>query len=104
MNATYVDCECNNHPQADISHFRITQEDSKQVVREAREAIYIRINNPAFNHIAIKMCIQKIFSRLLGVKRFSIGLMQAGDTDQSQDHMYQMKPNIRYSRTVVWGN
>ena len=39
----------NNHPKANISHFKIINQDSKQVAREAREAIHIRINNPALN-------------------------------------------------------
>ena len=36
----------NNHPRANISHFKIIGQDSKQVAREAKEAIHIRINNP----------------------------------------------------------
>ena len=36
-----------NHPKADISQFKILDQDRKQVSREAREAIHIRRNNPA---------------------------------------------------------
>ena len=41
-NSTY-----NTH-KADISHFKIIDQDSKQVSMEAREAIHIRGTNPAF--------------------------------------------------------
>ena len=40
----------NNHPNSNISHFKIIDQDSKQVAMEAREAIHIRINNLALNH------------------------------------------------------
>ena len=39
-----------NHPQANISHFKVIAQDSKQSVRETREAIHIRINNITLNY------------------------------------------------------
>ena len=33
-------CESNNHPQAEVSYFRVIYQDSKQFVREARETIH----------------------------------------------------------------
>ena len=56
----------NNHPLADMFHFKIIDQDSKQVAREAREAIHTRINNPALNHNTGKMYIPEIFNHLLG--------------------------------------
>ena len=50
----------NTHPKADISQFKIMDQDRKQVSREAREAINIRRNNPALNHNMGKMNIPKI--------------------------------------------
>ena len=43
-------------------------QDSKQVARVPREAIYIRINNSALNHNAGKMYIPEIFNHLSGDK------------------------------------
>ena len=54
-----------NHPKADISQFKILDQDRKQVSREAREAIHIRRNKPALNHNIGKMKIPKIFSQIL---------------------------------------
>ena len=38
-----------NHPKANISQFKIIDQDRQQVPREAREAIHTRRNNLAFN-------------------------------------------------------
>ena len=51
-----------NHPKADISHFKIIVQDSKQVCREARKAIHMRRTNPALNHNIGKMYIHNIFN------------------------------------------
>ena len=48
--AIYQHTVSNNDHRADISHFKIMDQDSKQVAREAREAIHIRINNPSLNY------------------------------------------------------
>ena len=34
----------NIHPKANISHFKIKDQDSKHIAREAREPIHTRIN------------------------------------------------------------
>ena len=46
----YQHSSTHNHAKADISQFIIIDQDSKQVSREAREAIHIRRSNPALNH------------------------------------------------------
>ena len=49
--AIYQHSVSNNHPRANIFHFKILDQDSKQVAREAREAIHIRIDNhPQLKH------------------------------------------------------
>ena len=49
----------NNHPKANISHFKIMH-NSKQV---AREAIHIRINNSTVNYNTGKMYVPEIFQQ-----------------------------------------
>ena len=56
----------NNHPKANISHFKIIEKDSKHVAWEAWEAIQIRINNSALNCNMEKMYIPEIFYYFLG--------------------------------------
>ena len=58
----------NNHPQAHIFHFKIIDQDSKQVGTEAREATHIRINSPDLNCNTGKMYIPEIFNHLLGAE------------------------------------
>ena len=62
----YQHSSTHNHPKADISQFKIIDQDSKQVSREAREAIHIQRSNPALNHNLGKMYIPNIFNQLLG--------------------------------------
>ena len=57
FSAFYQHSVSSNHPKANISHFKIIDQDGKQVAREATEAIHIRINNPAINHNMGKMYI-----------------------------------------------
>ena len=54
------------HPKVDISQFKIIDEVSKQVSREAREAIHIRMTNPALDCSIGKMYIPNTFNQLLG--------------------------------------
>ena len=42
-----------------IFHFEVIDQDGKQVTRDAREALHIRINNLALNHNTGKMYILK---------------------------------------------
>ena len=44
--AIYKHSVSKNHPQANISHFKTIEQDSKQVAIEAREAFHMKINNP----------------------------------------------------------
>ena len=46
---TFQHSSISNHHKADISQFKIIDQDMKQVSREAMEAIHIRRNNPALN-------------------------------------------------------
>ena len=55
-----------HHPKADISQFKIIDQDRKQVSREARETINIRRNNPTLSHNIGRMNIPKIFNQILG--------------------------------------
>ena len=74
----HIHCKSNNYPQADISHFRVIDQDSKQVVREA---IHIRISSLILNCNNVNMHISIIFNSLLGVCRSSDGSGQAEDQD-----------------------
>ena len=71
ISAIYQHRSTYNHPKADISHFKITDQDSKQVSREARKAIQIRRTNPVLNYNIGKMYIPNIFNQLLGATRHS---------------------------------
>ena len=48
--ATFRHCTTYNCPKADISRFKIIDQDRKQVSKEARKAIHTRRNDPALNH------------------------------------------------------
>ena len=62
----YQHSSIHNHPKADISQFKIIDQDNKQSFREDREAIHIRRSNPALHHNLGKMYIPNIFNLLLG--------------------------------------
>ena len=62
----YQHSSTHNHPKADILHFRIIDQDSKEVSREVRQAIHILRTNPALNCNIGKMYIPNIFNQLLG--------------------------------------
>ena len=64
--AIYQHCVSNNHPRTIIGHFKIIDQDNKQVAIEVREVIHIRISNPALNCSMGKMYIPEIFNNLLG--------------------------------------
>ena len=74
--AVNIDSESKNFHCAKIFHFKVTDQDSKQVAREARKAIHIRINNLALNHNTGKMCIPEILISLLGADRPLDGSVQ----------------------------
>ena len=80
-NAIYIYSEPNNHSHASMSHFKVIDQDSKQVVREARVAIHIRISNLALSCNTGKMYILEIFNCLLGAGRPSDGSDQMAGSD-----------------------
>ena len=86
--AFYQHSVSNSHPRANISHLKITDQDSKQVAREARESILIRINNCALNDNTGKMYIPEIFNNLLGADGSTNESNQMGDSDCTQGHTY----------------
>ena len=53
-------CTATNHPKANISQFKIIDQDRKQV---SREAIHIRRNNPALNQNIGKLNIPTILTK-----------------------------------------
>ena len=57
-----------NHPVADTVCFIIIDRNGNCIVRENREAIYIRKVNPVLNKTAGKVHIPKVFGELLGIK------------------------------------
>ena len=56
----------NNQSRGNISHFKIIDQDTKQVAREVREALHIRNNNPAINYNREKLYIPEIVNKPLG--------------------------------------
>ena len=76
----------NNHPKANISHFKIIDQHSKHIAREAKEAIRIRINNPALNHNTGKLYISEILSNLLGADGSTNEYNPMGDSDNPKSH------------------
>ena len=56
-----------NHPKANISQFKIIDQDKKQFSREARETIHIRRTTSALNQNIGKLNIPKIFNQILGL-------------------------------------
>ena len=93
----------NNQPKAQIPHFKIIDQESRQVARDAREAICIRINT-ALNNNTGKMDIPEIFSYLLGADRSTNESNQVVDSDLIQGHMYFTIPNNRLFRAVCLAN
>ena len=93
-----------NHCQANISHFKIIDQDSKQVAREAGEAIHIRVNNPAISHNTGKMYIPEIFNHLLGADRSSSESNQVVDSDFWQGCTHLIILSKTFSRTVSLAN
>ena len=88
----------------DISHFKIIDQDSKQVAREAREAIHIRINNPTLYHSMGKMYILEICNNLLEADGSTNESNPLGDSDHSQSHIHLTIPSNRFARGVCLAN
>ena len=94
----------NNHPKAKISQFKIIEQDSKQVAREARKVIHIRTNNPTLNYNMGKIYIPEIFSNLLGPDRSSNKSNPVGDSDCPKSHIHLTIPINRFARAVCFAN
>ena len=60
-------CTTQNHPKANISQFKIIDQDRKQVSIETKEAKHGRRNNPALIWNIGKLNILKIFNQILGL-------------------------------------
>ena len=100
---TTVICQqCVKNPKANISYFKITDQDGKQVVRKVREAIHIRINNPAINYNIGKMNIPEIFNNLLGTDRSSNESDSMGDLDHPQSHIHLIFQVTSLQEQCVW--
>ena len=87
-------------PQANIPHLKIIDQDSKQVAREAREAIHIRINKPALNHNPEKLYVPEIFNHLLGAD----GSSNVIDSDLPQYHAHLALQSNKFFRVVCLAN
>ena len=61
LQAVYKHNISSNDSWANISHFKIIDQDNKLVAREAREASHIRNNNHAINHKTGIRYIAEIF-------------------------------------------
>ena len=89
-----------NHPWAYIPHFKIIDQDRKQIARDAREAIHIRINNHALKYNTEKMYILEIFNHLLQADRSSNDSDQMVHSDLPHSHIHFIIPNNRFLRAV----
>ena len=84
--AIYQHSVSNKYSKANISHFKIIDQDSKQVTGEGRKTIHIRINYPALNHTPRKMYIPKIFNSLFGADGSSKESNPMGYSDYPQSY------------------
>ena len=100
FSAIYQHSVSNHHPKANISHFKIIDQDSKQVAREAREAIHIRINNPDLNCNMGKMYIPEILNNLPWSDVSTNESYSLGDSDHPQSHIHLTVPSNRFARAV----
>ena len=96
----YFHGESNNYPHDNISHFKLIDQDRKQVAREARKAIHIRINNLALSHNRGKLYIPWMYNNLLGADRPSYLSVQMAEPALQQGHTHLTIPSNRFSRTV----
>ena len=102
--AFYKHSISNNHPQANTSNFKMIDQDSKQVTREAREVIYIKISNATLNYNTGKMYMPEIFNHLLGKDRSFSESNQVVNSDLPQGHTHPIIPSNRFSRAVCLVN
>ena len=74
-----------NHAKAGIFQFTIIDK-TRKVSREAREAIYIRKNNPALNCSIGKMKIPKTFNQILGMSYSTSADVSTNPNDQNNNN------------------
>ena len=73
-NAVYKPAFPTTIPEPTSPTYKIIHQDSKQVATEAREAIHIRINNPALTITEEKCTSQKSSTTFLEQSDFLMGL------------------------------
>ena len=84
-------CTTQNHTKANTSQFKITDQDRKQV---SREAIHTRGNNPALNHNIGKLYIPKIFNHILGATHNT-------NADVSTNYNAKQNPSSSHSNRLI---
>ena len=99
--AVYIHSIPNIHPSSNSSHFKIIDQHSKQVVREA---IHITIRNHVFNCNTGKMYIPEIFNHLLGVDRSSNESDEMVDSNLPQGCTHLTFPSNRFFSAVCLAN
>ena len=87
-------CTTVNHPNANISQFKIIDQKRKQVYTETWEDIHIRRKNPVFNWNIGKLNIPKIFNQILG-------LTHNTSTDVSTNSNAQQNPSSNHSNRAT---
>ena len=91
----------NNNPKANISHFKIIDQDSKQV---AREGIHIRINDPALNCNTGKCTSQKSLTTFLEQMDLQMSLTH-WETQTTHNVTFHLTvPRNRFARAVCLTN
>ena len=91
-----------SHPWANISYFKIIDQDIKQYARAAGETIHIRINSTALNCYTEKMYVPEVFNHLLEAGISSNESNQMIDSDLSQGHTNFTILNNKFSWAVCW--
>ena len=66
--AIYQHCSSKGHPQPNVDQFKVIDQETSQIAREAKEAIHIRKLDPELNRNIGKMVIPRMFDSLLGIK------------------------------------
>ena len=102
--AIYQHSVSSNHPIANISHFKIIDQDNKQVGREAREAIHIRTNKLALHHNVGKMYILEIFNNFLEQMELPTSLTKwETQTNHKIISTFHSKQQVFQSSVFVFG-
>ena len=92
--AIFQHCTTHNHTKANISQFKITDQDRKQVSREARKVMHIRRNEPALNCNIGKLNIPKIFNQILSTSHNP-------SADVSTNSNAQQNPSSSHSKRAT---